>query len=225
MWLVFSCGFLLHISWKTFLCQSIYKNVQLLTWRVVDQSPAQMAILAAVLVALLFTLCVRWINYGQHTPDKVPIVVVVIDWIQDSARACWPLLTKCSLQARLRSEHAPSHITARSYHPSQSANLDRGPWENWDESEVSGPTFRQTYQQQQYHSLITSAKIKQFVVRIQLWASDNKETYEHECRGFENLKKYSWQCSAQCGGWGLGYKLDNVNVLLSELWRDIRFSS
>ena len=152
MWLGFSFGFLLHISWNTFLYQSRYKNVQLLTWRVGwpgSSAIAQLAILAALLVALLFTLCVWWINYGQHTPDKVPIVVVVIDWIQDSARACWPLLTKCSLQARLRSEHAPSHITARSYHPSQSANLDRGPWENWDESEVSGPTFRQTYQQQQ----------------------------------------------------------------------------
>ena len=120
MWLGFSFGFLLHISWNTFLYQSRYKNVQLLTWRVGwpgSSAIAQLAILAALLVALLFTLCVWWINYGQHTPDKVPIVVVVIDWIQDSARACWPLLTKCSLQARLRSEHAPSHITARSYHP------------------------------------------------------------------------------------------------------------
>ena len=130
-----------------------------------------------------------------------------------------------SVHCRLGSDLSTLLHTSQQDHitPSQSANLDRGPWENWDESEVSGPTFRQTYQQQQYHSLITSAKIKQFVVRIQLWASDNKETYEHECRGFENLKKYSWQCSAQCGGWGLGYKLDNV--LLSELWRDIRFSS
>ena len=36
-------------------------------------------IFMALLVALLFTLCVQWINYGQHTPDKVAIVVVVID--------------------------------------------------------------------------------------------------------------------------------------------------
>lgn len=27
----------------------------------------------------LYSLFVQWINYGQHTPDKVPIVVVVID--------------------------------------------------------------------------------------------------------------------------------------------------
>ena len=67
-------------------------------------------IFMALLVALLFTLCVQWINYEQHTPDKVAIVVVVIDWFGSKTLLCWPV-TKCSLQTRLRCEHAPSHHT------------------------------------------------------------------------------------------------------------------
>ena len=74
-------------------------------------------IFMALLVALLFTLCVQWINYGQHTPDKVAIVVVVIDWFGFKT-LLGPVDQLPSVHCRLGSDVSTLlHITPRSYHP------------------------------------------------------------------------------------------------------------
>ena len=97
-------------------------------------------------------LCVfnRSITGNTH---QIKFLLLLLSLTDLDPRLCSGLLTTYQVFSvcRLGSDLSTLLHTSHQDHitPSQSENPARGPWENWDESEVLGPTFRQTYQQQQ----------------------------------------------------------------------------